>query len=87
LLLHHLDNLDSKMEALRSALERERVSESEWSAYNHALDRSLLNKDKFLNPPTAKPKPKLAPAAARPARPVTGTLFGDQLAAALEKEK
>jgi 3'-5' exoribonuclease len=88
LLLHHLDNLDSKMEALRAALERERVSESEWTAYNYALDRSLLDKEKYLNPPPPREAPKPPPAAAaRPARPVSGTLFGEQLSSALHKEK
>ena len=48
LLLHYLDDLDSKMEAMRAQFERGRESEGAWTAYNPSLDRPLLNTAKFL---------------------------------------
>ena len=51
LLFHHLDNLDSKMEAMRCAVERDRHIEGEFTGWIHALERSILRKDRFLNTP------------------------------------
>jgi 3'-5' exoribonuclease len=51
LLLHHLDNLDSKMECARAAVENDRLIEGEWTGYISPLDRSLLKKQRFLEPP------------------------------------
>jgi 3'-5' exoribonuclease len=48
LLLHHIDNLDSKMECMRAWLEKDRYVEGCWTGYNGALDRSVLKKRKFL---------------------------------------
>lgn len=48
LMLHYLDDLDSKMEAMRAHFERELGAESAWSSYNPSLGRSLLNTAKFL---------------------------------------
>ena len=55
LLLHHLDNLDSKMEAARGAVEKDKHVEGVWTGFVNSLDRSLLKKDRYLNPPPAKP--------------------------------
>ncbi len=48
LLLHYLDDLDSKMEAMRAQFERGGESEGAWTAYNPSLGRPLLNSAKFL---------------------------------------
>ena len=48
LLLHHLDNLDSKMEAMRNALKRDALAEGEFTGWVPALERSLLRKDRYL---------------------------------------
>jgi 3'-5' exoribonuclease len=48
MLLHHLDNLDSKMECMRGLIERDRQVEGVWTGYSSALDRTVLKKDKFL---------------------------------------
>ncbi len=48
MLLHHLDNLDSKMECMRGLIERDRQVEGVWTGYSSALDRSVLKKAKFL---------------------------------------
>ncbi len=41
-MLHYLDDLDSKMESLRAHFERELGSESAWTSYNPSLGRPLL---------------------------------------------
>src|SRR5271154_5948300 len=48
LMLHYLDNLDSKMESMRAHFEREAASEGPWTGYNSSLSRPLLNSTKFL---------------------------------------
>jgi hypothetical protein len=48
LMLHYLDNLDSKMESMRAHFEREAASEGPWTGYNSSLSRPLLNSEKFL---------------------------------------
>jgi 3'-5' exoribonuclease len=54
LMLHYLDDLDSKMESMRAHFEREAASESAWSSYNASLGRPLLNTAKFLAPKDEK---------------------------------
>jgi 3'-5' exoribonuclease len=48
LLLHHLDNLDSKMECMRNMVAKDRHVEGCWTGYSSALDRSVLKKAKYL---------------------------------------
>ena len=72
LLLHHLDNLDSKMEAMRAQVEKDRLVDGVWTGFNSALGRSALKKRKFLDgaPPETKPSapdPAAAPSAEAPA--------------------
>jgi 3'-5' exoribonuclease len=50
LLLHLLDNLDSKMVCVRGLIERDRLYEGVWTGYSSALERSMLKKRKFLDP-------------------------------------
>ncbi len=60
LLLHYMDDLDSKMESMRAHFERESELETAWSSYNTSLGRPLLNTAKYLTP---KPAPAAEPAA------------------------
>jgi 3'-5' exoribonuclease len=53
LMLHYLDDLDSKMEAMRAQFEREAILDGPWTSYNPSLGRPLLNSEKYL----ASPKP------------------------------
>ena len=55
LMLHYLDDLDSKMEAMRAHFEREAALESPWTSYNPSLGRPLLNTEKFLSPKKSSP--------------------------------
>jgi putative nucleotidyltransferase with HDIG domain len=48
LMLHYLDDLDSKMEAMRAQLERDLGMEGAWTTFNPSLGRPLLNSAKFL---------------------------------------
>ena len=48
LMLHYLDDLDSKMESMRAQFERESELETAWTSYNASLARTLLNTRKFL---------------------------------------
>jgi 3'-5' exoribonuclease len=48
LMLHYLDDLDSKMAAIRSALDSDQ-GEGNWTAYNGALERRILRTDRFLS--------------------------------------
>jgi 3'-5' exoribonuclease len=52
LLLHYMDDLDSKMESMRAHLERDAGLPGPWAGYNPSLGRNLLNSAKFLAQPT-----------------------------------
>ncbi len=53
LVLHYLDDLDSKVESMRAHFEREAGIVGSWTGYNPSLGRSLLNTAKFLEPKKA----------------------------------
>jgi 3'-5' exoribonuclease len=55
LLLHHLDNLDSKMECMRALVAKDRLVEGYWTTYNASLERSVLKKAKYLEQELAVP--------------------------------
>jgi 3'-5' exoribonuclease len=54
LLLHYMDDLDSKMESMRAQFEREGSMDNAWTGYNPSMGRSLLNSAKFLDPKNAE---------------------------------
>ncbi|HLX83759.1 MAG TPA: OB-fold nucleic acid binding domain-containing protein [Terriglobales bacterium] len=56
LMLHYLDDLDSKMEAMRAHFERESAHEGPWTSYNASLGRPLLDSRKFMQ--GEKPAPE-----------------------------
>jgi 3'-5' exoribonuclease len=78
MLLHHLDNLDSKVETVRQAVERDTLIDGNWSAYIPSLERSLLKQDRFLR---EAPAAAAAPVRQEPARPVSE--FAAKLSGAL----
>ncbi len=53
LIFHYLDDMDSKMAAVRAALAAE-SGEDEWSVYSGALGRKFLKLDEFLKSPIQK---------------------------------
>jgi 3'-5' exoribonuclease len=80
LLLHHLDNLDSKMETMRASIERDKSTPNEWTAWNNALETYLLDTSKYLNgaPKPASPPQPPGPKALAPKG--KQTVMGDKLA-------
>jgi len=92
LLLHYLDDMDSKMECMRALLENDRQVEGCFTAYNATLERSILKKDRLLNPSPVVPETPQATVAAPPQPPAAvsnGTsqpdsFFGDKLKKALQ---
>ncbi len=101
LLLHHLDNLDSKMDAIRTALKRDRHIEGEFTGWIGPLERILLKKEQFLReaavqsgveaatpePSPPHSAPQEAPTANPERKPPPATLFGEKLQAVLEPRK
>jgi 3'-5' exoribonuclease len=53
LMLHYLDDLDSKMESMRTQFLRD--PDTDWTPYNYSLERPLLNSRKFLEKIHAAP--------------------------------
>ena len=64
LLLHHLDNLDSKMECMRATIAKDRHVDGCWTAYNAPLERAVLKKLKYLE--EQDPVPPVQPVAVQP---------------------
>ena len=54
LLLHYLDDMDSKMECMRALIENDRQVEGCFTTYNAALERTALKKDRYLNGAAAR---------------------------------
>jgi 3'-5' exoribonuclease len=76
LLLHYLDDLDSKMECMRALEEKDRQVEGCFTSYSQSLERTVLKKSKFLGeepaaPARPRPVTNGAPAPASSARPST----------------
>jgi len=70
LMLHYLDDLDSKLESMRAHFERESGVEGAWTGYNPSLGRPLLNSAKFLD---HKPPAVAAAAASAADSPDSGS--------------
>ena len=91
LMLHYLDDLDSKMESMRAQFEREADLENPWTGYNSSLARPLLNTKKFLEKGLAGPRAVEHPRP-MPSDPTSATNHGGEAAdvsskAAVEKSE
>jgi len=62
LLLHYIDDMDSKMECMRALIEKDRQVEGCFTTYNSALARPALKKDRYLNPEEPRPRDNAAAA-------------------------
>ncbi len=86
MVFHYLDDLDSKLAAVRVALATP-SGDDEWSAYSNALGRKFLKLDEFLKPPdpaTAGPKD---PAAAGTQAAAGKAVAGEQQAASRPEQQ
>jgi 3'-5' exoribonuclease len=74
LLLHYLDDLDSKMECMRALIANDRQVEGCFTSYSPALERSVLKVERYRNgaapPERAKAAAQAAKAPETPAEPV-----------------
>ena len=102
LALSYIDDLDSKLESMRAALDAEVGSDGMWTRYNPALERSLLNSTRYLAEPAEAPEAEAAEPVGEatppaPPLPVQRTLptgpspaadggFGSKLKAALDSK-
>lgn len=78
LMLHYLDDLDSKMEAMRAHFAREAELEGPWTSYNASLGRPLLNSAKFLQG-EKEPAPSAATGEGSGAEKNASTVPGQQV--------
>ncbi len=83
LMLHYLDDLDSKMEARRAQLEREAGNDGDWAGWNASLGRPLLDSAKYLR--GAEPEPHAAAAGSGAASQGAAELKLDELQAKFAK--
>jgi len=87
LLLHFLDDLDSKMECMRALIENDRQVEGCFTAWSTPLERAALKKDRFLNGKAPGPEgtPESAPSGSEGAPPPEAdSLFAGKLKRALQ---
>ena len=103
LLLHYLDDMDSKMECMRALIEKEPQAEGLFTGYSSSLERVALRKSRYINTAPAAPAPSRVEiplpkpsAGAVPApgpltkpkpAPATDSLFGEKLSLALNFER
>jgi len=64
MLLHHIDNLDSKMECMRALAEKDRHVDGCWTGYNASLERAILKKARYLEDAPAVSTPAASTPAA-----------------------
>jgi len=85
LLLHLLDNMDSKMENMRALIDRDPQVTGEWTGFSSALDRAALKKSKYLEGPSIEPavETPIASKPAPPRAPEPASAFADKLKGAL----
>jgi 3'-5' exoribonuclease len=55
LLLHYLDDMDSKMECMRALIEKDPHADTDFTGYSSALARVALRKERYLAPDTCPP--------------------------------
>lgn len=55
LLLHHLDDMDSKMENMRALVSKEPQAQGMFTAYSSSLARVALRKERYLDPLVPEP--------------------------------
>jgi 3'-5' exoribonuclease len=86
LLLHYLDDMDSKMECMRATAEKGAMAEGLFTAWSSSLERVVLRKERYLANGHAAPANSAPAADSAPPTP-QGAGFADKLRAALTEER
>jgi 3'-5' exoribonuclease len=100
MLLHLIDNMDSKMEAMRAAVDKDRQINGTWTNWIPSLERVVLKKNRYLEQAEEQAEPKQAAppqaastggnGSAKPASakngPAASSPFGSKLQNALGKD-
>jgi 3'-5' exoribonuclease len=68
IMLHYLDDMDSKMECMRHLIEADRQMAGNFTSYSQSLERVVLKKDRYLAGPISEAPGAPAGQAARPAQ-------------------
>jgi len=84
MLLHYLDDMDSKMECMRHLIEADRQVAGNFTSYSSSLERVLLKKDAYLAESAPPPAPALQPKPASGVQPKPKSAFADKLLQALK---
>ena len=72
LLLHYLDDMDSKMQCMRTLIDQDRQVEGHFTGYNSSLERTVLKKAKYMsNEPETPDSRSIKPMAAAPDPPAS----------------
>lgn len=87
LLLHYLDDMDSKMECMRVLIEKEPLAEGLFTGWSSSLERVALRKSRYLNAEPALPA--APPAAVSEPAPASrlNSMFGAKLQQAIQDER
>ncbi len=94
LVLHYLDDMDSKMENMRAMIEKDAQLGGLFTPYSPTLERVVLRKQRYLDP-SPLPSGPVALSPAAPANPessaprptpTANSLFGDRLRAAIQED-
>jgi 3'-5' exoribonuclease len=91
LLLHYLDDMDSKMEAMRGLIDKDPLAEGDFTSYSPSLERVALRKERYLAPPTQESTTtntmKETSEAAPPPPNSVNSVFGSKLQLALGDDR
>lgn len=90
MLLHLIDNMDSKMEAMRAHIAKDRQATGVWTGYSAPLERIVLKKQQYLDPAGEPPTDTAREAAKEPLKAAVKdpapSLFAAKLQGALKSD-
>lgn len=89
LLLHYLDDMDSKMECVRNLVDQDRQVDGHWTSYSSSLERVILKKLKYLegSVPVQEEAPVAEPLTVPELPPRQTSLFAEKLQEAWKDPK
>jgi len=87
LLLHYLDDMDSKMECMRVLIEKEPLAEGLFTGWSGTMERVALRKSRYLQGEAATVPATPPPAPAPAASSQLNSMFGAKLQQAIQNER